>query len=77
MASVVQRSLDGLIALEVQQTGRAEREMKAQIPSLVRWFRYYAAVIRAEERAVMPTVGRLHNWVDRVPVGVVAQIAPL
>ncbi|KAF3938831.1 Omega-crystallin [Dactylella cylindrospora] len=50
--------------------------MKAQVPSLVRWFKYYAALIRTEERAVLPTQGKLHNWIDRKPLGVVVQITP-
>ncbi|KAF2709012.1 aldehyde dehydrogenase [Pleomassaria siparia CBS 279.74] len=65
-----------LIELEVRQTGRAIREMNAQVPTLVKWFKYYAALIRTEERSVLPTVGKLHNWVDRKPLGVVAQITP-
>lgn len=68
--------LPALIDLEVAQTGRAVREMRAQVPSLVRWFRYYAALLRTEHRAVLPTVGKLHNWVDRVPLGVVALVTP-
>ena len=75
-ASLLVRYLPELIDLEVQQTGRAIREMKAQVPSLVKWFRYYASLIRTEERAVLPTSGLLHNWIDRRPLGVVAQITP-
>ncbi|KAK1776918.1 betaine aldehyde dehydrogenase [Copromyces sp. CBS 386.78] len=55
---------------------RAIREMNAQVPSLVKWFRYYAALLRTEERSVLPTVGKLHNFLDRRPLGVVVQIAP-
>ncbi|KAL2678465.1 hypothetical protein Neosp_009211 [[Neocosmospora] mangrovei] len=73
-ATLLTENLEELILLEVAQTGRAIREMRAQVPSLVRWFRYYAALLRTEERAVFPTSGKLHNWVDRVPLGVVAQI---
>ncbi|KAJ3466419.1 hypothetical protein MRS44_003983 [Fusarium solani] len=73
-ATLLTDNLEELILLEVAQTGRAIREMRAQVPSLVRWFRYYAALLRTEERAVLPTSGKLHNWVDRVPLGVVAQI---
>ncbi len=65
-----------LVALEVRQTGRAVRELRAQVPTLVRWFRYFAAVVRTEERAVLPTAGRLHNWVERRPLGVVALVTP-
>ncbi|KAI3395640.1 hypothetical protein diail_1005 [Diaporthe ilicicola] len=75
-AALLTENLPGLISLEVQQTGRAVREMNAQVPSLVRWFKYYAALLRTEERAVLPTQGKLHNWVDRVPLGVVVQITP-
>ncbi|KAI7279472.1 aldehyde dehydrogenase [Hortaea werneckii] len=75
-AALLTQNLDELIAIEVQQTGRAIREMKAQVPSLVKWFKYYAAIIRTEERAVLPTTGQLHNWVERKPLGVVVQITP-
>jgi acyl-CoA reductase-like NAD-dependent aldehyde dehydrogenase len=77
VADLLSANIKELIALEVQQTGRAIREMNAQVPSLVRWFKYYAALIRTEERAVLPTMGTLHNWIDRKPLGVVAQITPL
>ncbi|KAK8042899.1 hypothetical protein PG994_013382 [Apiospora phragmitis] len=75
-ATLLTSELPKLIPLEVRQTGRAVREMQAQVPSLVRWFKYYAALLRTEERAVLPAQGKLHNWVDRVPLGVVAQITP-
>ncbi|KAL6399771.1 hypothetical protein AUP68_17178 [Ilyonectria robusta] len=75
-AELLTKNLPDLIALEVRQTGRAIREMKAQVPSLVRWFKYYAAVLRTEERPVLPTTGKLHNWLDRKPLGVVVQITP-
>jgi acyl-CoA reductase-like NAD-dependent aldehyde dehydrogenase len=77
IADLLTANITELIALEVRQTGRAIREMNAQVPSLVRWFKYYAALIRTEERSVLPTTGLLHNWVDRKPLGVVAHITPL
>jgi acyl-CoA reductase-like NAD-dependent aldehyde dehydrogenase len=76
IASLLTDQLPFLIPLEVRQTGRAIREMNAQVPSLVRWFKYYAALLRTQERSVLPTVGKLHNWTDRVPLGVVVQITP-
>ncbi|KAH7069224.1 aldehyde dehydrogenase-like protein [Paraphoma chrysanthemicola] len=76
IAELLTQDIARLIELEVLQTGRAIREMKAQVPTLVKWFKYYAALIRTEERSVLPTVGKLHNWVERVPLGVVAQITP-
>lgn len=76
IAALLTENLPSLIPLEVRQTGRAIRELNAQIPTLVKWFRYYASLLRTEERAVLPTMGKLHNWVDRMPLGVVAQITP-
>lgn len=70
------RELPELIQLEVKQTGRVIREMSAQIPSLLRWFKYYASLLLTEELPVLPTMGKLHNWLERVPLGVVVQITP-
>lgn len=75
-ATLLTAKLKELIPLEVEQTGRVIREMQAQVPSLVRWFKYYASLLRTEERALLPTSGKLHNWIDRVPLGVVVQITP-
>lgn len=75
-AELLALELPKLIHLEVQQTGRAIREMNAQVPSLLRWFKYYAGVLRTEERPVLPTMGKLHNWLERIPLGVVVQITP-
>ncbi|PNS14544.1 Aldehyde dehydrogenase [Sphaceloma murrayae] len=76
IAVVLTSHLPSLIALEVRQTGRCLRELSAQIPSLLRWFTYYASLLRTEERSVLPTQGKLHNWIDRRPLGVVALITP-
>ena len=75
-ATLLEAALPELIALEVAQTGRVVREMRAQVPSLVRWFRYYASVLRVEERPLLPTSGKLHNFVERIPLGVVALVTP-
>lgn len=75
-ANLFETHIANLIKIEVEQTGRAIREMNAQVPSLVKWFRYYAALLRTEERSVLPTVGKLHNFLDRRPLGVVVQITP-
>lgn len=75
-AVLLSDALPDLINLEVKQTGRVVREMNAQVPSLVKWFKYYASILRVEERPVLPTTGKLHNFLDRVPLGVVVQITP-
>ncbi|KAI0747321.1 aldehyde dehydrogenase [Irpex lacteus] len=62
--------------LESIQTGRAVREMKAQLGRLPEWLDYYAALLRTHQDYVAPTQGKLLNYVQRVPLGVVAQITP-
>ncbi|KAK4217569.1 Aldehyde/histidinol dehydrogenase [Rhypophila decipiens] len=47
-AALLAEELPDLIHMEVLQTGRAIREMQAQVPSLVKWFRYYAALLAEE-----------------------------
>ncbi|KAH9056365.1 aldehyde dehydrogenase domain-containing protein [Lactarius vividus] len=50
--------------------------MRAQLGRLPEWFEYYAALLRTHQSFVVPTQGKLLNYVQRVPLGVVAQITP-
>ncbi|RPD66987.1 aldehyde dehydrogenase [Lentinus tigrinus ALCF2SS1-7] len=65
-----------LAKIETLQTGRAIREMTAQLGRLPEWLDYYAALLRTHGSFVAPTQGPLLNYVQRVPLGVVAQITP-
>lgn len=62
--------------LESQQTGRAIREMRAQLGRLPEWFEYFAAIARTHEGTMPPFKGHYLNYVQRVPLGVVGQITP-
>lgn len=82
-AKVLQRIADDLRAeiprlaeMEVAQTGRAVREMKAQLARLPEWFEYFGALIRTHEGTVPPFLGPYLNYVKRVPLGVCAQLTP-
>lgn len=44
------------------------------LPSLRSFRDYYAALLRTHQSFVAPTQGKLLNYVQRVPLGVVAQI---
>ncbi|KAJ7780969.1 aldehyde dehydrogenase domain-containing protein [Mycena metata] len=74
------RALEGripeLAEIETLQTGRSIREMRAQLTRLPEWIDYYAALLRTSQAFVAPTQGKLLNYVQRVPLGVVAQITP-
>ncbi|KAI9000846.1 aldehyde dehydrogenase [Trametes punicea] len=76
LARDLEERVPELAKLETLQTGRAIREMKAQLGRLPEWLDYYAAILRTHSAFVAPTQGPLLNYVQRVPLGVVAQITP-
>ncbi|KAF8551470.1 aldehyde dehydrogenase [Imleria badia] len=76
LARLLEQHTPAIANIETLQTGRALREMTAQIGRLPDWLHYYAAVLRTYQGFVAPTQGKLLNIVHRVPLGVVAQITP-
>ena len=62
--------------LESLQTGRPKREMKIQLSRLPEWIEYFAAVCRTAGGETTPFKGSCLNYIQRVPLGVVAQITP-
>ncbi|KAH9850759.1 aldehyde dehydrogenase [Lenzites betulinus] len=76
LARELEERVPDLARVETAQTGRAIREMRAQLGRLPEWLDYYAAVLRTHNAYVAPTQGQLLNYVQRVPLGVVAQITP-
>ncbi|KAF9478167.1 aldehyde dehydrogenase [Pholiota conissans] len=76
LARILEEHLPRLAAVETLQTGRTIREMNAQLGRLPEWLDYFAAVLRTHQSFVAPTQGKLLNYVERVPLGVVAQITP-
>ncbi|KAF4619381.1 hypothetical protein D9613_005117 [Agrocybe pediades] len=76
LARLLEERIPELAKLETRQTGRTIREMSAQLGRLPEWLDYFAAVLRTHQSYVAPTQGQLLNYVERVPLGVVAQITP-
>ncbi|KAF8969497.1 aldehyde dehydrogenase [Flammula alnicola] len=76
LARILEENLAVLAKLETMQTGRTIREMNAQLGRLPEWLDYFAAVLRTHQSFVAPVQGQLLNYVERVPLGVVAQITP-
>lgn len=78
-ATALRRHVDALARLEVRQIGRPYREMRFQLSRLPEWFDHFAAVILTQHDHVTPWRGGggdYQNVVQRVPLGVVAQITP-
>lgn len=75
-ADLLTARLPELVSLEVDQIGRARREMTAQLARLPEWFRYFGALARTHEDTVPPFGGGYLNYTRRVPLGVVGAITP-
>ncbi|PCH41451.1 aldehyde dehydrogenase [Wolfiporia cocos MD-104 SS10] len=76
LARSLQDRIKHFAQLESLQTGRVIREMTAQLGRLPEWLDYYAALLRTHQDFIAPTQGKLLNYVQRVPLGLVAQITP-
>lgn len=75
-AEILRSRLPQLVEIEVDQIGRAKREMSAQLSRLPEWFSYFGAVARTHEDTVPPFGGHYVNYTRRVPLGVVGHITP-
>ncbi|KAF4601947.1 hypothetical protein EYR40_005148 [Pleurotus pulmonarius] len=76
LARILEDRIMDVAQKETLQTGRTIREMTAQLGRLPEWLDYYAALLRTTSGYVAPTQGKLLNYVQRIPLGVVAQITP-
>jgi acyl-CoA reductase-like NAD-dependent aldehyde dehydrogenase len=76
IAANMRKNLGDLADLEVAQTGRACREMNAQLGRLPEWFEYFGSLIRTHEGSCPPFVGNYVNYVQRVPLGVCGLLTP-
>lgn len=76
IAENLRANIPRLADMEVAQTGRAVREMKAQLARLPEWFEYFAALIRTHEGTVPPFLGPYVNYVKRVPLGACGLLTP-
>lgn len=76
-AELLSAEIGWLADAESKQTGRCQREMRAQLGRLPEWLEHNAALIQSLEGQVPPFSDANHlNYVKRVPLGVCALITP-
>ena len=75
-AQILRDRLDEFVRTEVDQTGRAYREMSAQLARLPEWYEYFGALARTHEDTAPPFRGDYLNYTRRVPLGVVGHVTP-
>lgn len=76
LAALLREHTPRLAEIEVAQTGRCIREMKAQLARVNEWCDYYASMISVEGASLRPVRGKQINIVERLPLGVVLQVTP-
>ena len=75
-AHIMRRRLPEFVTMEVDQIGRARREMAAQLARAPEWLSYFGAVARTHEDTVVP-FGKTHlNYTRRIPLGAVGHLTP-
>jgi phenylacetaldehyde dehydrogenase len=75
-AGIIRQRKDELAEVEVRSTGRTIREMEQQVGRTADWLDFFASVAETHEDVVVPAIGKLLNYVRRVPLGVVGQVTP-
>ncbi|MBK3734186.1 aldehyde dehydrogenase family protein [Azospirillum brasilense] len=75
-AEILRSRMDEFVRIEVDQTGRARRELSAQLGRLPEWYDYFGALARTHEDTVPPFNGPFLNYTRRVPLGVVGHVTP-
>ena len=75
-AALIAERADEIAEIETRSVGRPLREMRQQVGRVPEWLEFFAAVAETHEDRLVPAVGRLINYVRRLPLGVIAQITP-
>ncbi|MHB9146159.1 MAG: aldehyde dehydrogenase [Symbiobacteriia bacterium] len=76
LAGLIRENAAELAHWETLATGRAIREMQAQMERLPDFYEYFGAVARTHEGGVTPFTGPYVNYLRYVPLGVVGLITP-
>ncbi|KAH9984124.1 aldehyde dehydrogenase domain-containing protein [Russula vinacea] len=77
LARALEERVSAFAELETLQTGRAIREMRAQLVRLPEWLDYYSALLRTHQSFVAPTQGKLLNYPFNHPLLIaIKKIAP-
>ncbi|MBE1555308.1 aldehyde dehydrogenase family protein [Sporosarcina limicola] len=76
IAEIMRSRFNELVELEVLNTGKSLSAAQAQINQAVEDFEFYAGALVGHRGSVNPVPGQFHNYTEKEPVGVCAQIIP-
>ncbi|ANB61329.1 aldehyde dehydrogenase family protein [Anoxybacteroides amylolyticum] len=76
IASIMRARFNELVELEILDTGKALSAAQGQVMQAIEDFEFYASAIVSHRGTVNNMPGAFHNFTEKEPVGVCAQIIP-
>ncbi|MGZ4160459.1 MAG: aldehyde dehydrogenase family protein, partial [Neobacillus sp.] len=76
IASIMRSRFNELVELEILDTGKSLHAAQGQVMQAIEDFEFYAGAIVGHRGDVNPVPGQFHNYTEKEPVGVCAQIIP-
>ncbi|MCL6585547.1 MAG: aldehyde dehydrogenase family protein [Anoxybacillus sp.] len=76
IASIMRSRFNELVELEILDTGKALSAAQGQVMQAIEDFEFYASAIVSHRGTVNNMPGAFHNFTEKEPVGVCAQIIP-
>ncbi|MDQ0163004.1 aldehyde dehydrogenase family protein [Aeribacillus alveayuensis] len=76
IAAIMRSRFDELVELEILDTGKSLHAAQGQIMQAIEDFEFYAGAIVGHRGVVNNVPGQFHNYTEKEPVGVCAQIIP-
>ncbi|MDR4950539.1 aldehyde dehydrogenase family protein [Neobacillus cucumis] len=76
IAAIMRSRFNEIVELEILDTGKSLAAAQGQVSQAIEDFEFYAAAIVAHRGVVNNMPGQFHNFTEKEPVGVCAQIIP-
>ncbi len=76
IASIMRSRFNELVELEILDTGKSLAAAQGQVMQAIEDFEFYAGAIVGHRGSVNNVPGQFHNFTEKEPVGVCAQIIP-
>lgn len=76
IASIMRARFNELVELEILDTGKSIHAAQGQVMQAIEDFEFYAGAIVGHRGTVNNVPGQFHNYTEKEPVGVCAQITP-
>jgi acyl-CoA reductase-like NAD-dependent aldehyde dehydrogenase len=76
IAAIMRSRFNELVELEILDTGKSLDAAKGQVSQAIEDFEFYAGAIVGHRGTVNNMPGQFHNYTEKEPVGVCAQIIP-